>query len=394
MIKIKAFNAGPGDSFLISFPIEKFNVLVDGGYKATYTKQIEKELIKIKDRGESLDLLVITHIDNDHINGIIELIKKNGSFEDSKIIKINEIWFNSYFNSPSFNEDYKISKEALEILKKSIQQNDSENYSGDIGIEEAKSLSKLLLEGKYQVNTSFDFLSVYYEKDCTFGFNKNIYFKIVSPTIEDLWKLDEEFMKKIGAAEKKTILGYNTEVAELYEKYIISLENESLGSGRFNLSGNNDIEELAALEDIEKNSLNNTCSIAFIVEYRKKKMLFLGDASLNIYRGALENIYKDKIPSFDLVKVSHHGSKYNISSDFLKKIKCKKFLISTDGSGNHEHPDKETIAKILKNVVVEKEIIVNIENQSKARWIQKLSNDEVLKKKYKFSLNIKDSFEV
>ena len=41
-------------------------------------------------------MLVVTHIDNDHIGGIIELLKENGSNENPHIIEIRNIWHNSY----------------------------------------------------------------------------------------------------------------------------------------------------------------------------------------------------------------------------------------------------------------------------------------------------------
>jgi beta-lactamase superfamily II metal-dependent hydrolase len=50
----------------------------------------------------------------------------------------------------------------------------------------------------------------------------------------------------------------------------------------------------------------------------------------------------------DLFKLCHHGSKANTSPTLLKIIECGHFAISTDGT-KHNHPDRETIARILVN---------------------------------------------
>jgi hypothetical protein len=46
------------------------------------------------------------------------------------------------------------------------------------------------------------------------------------------------------------------------------------------------------------------------------------------------------------VKLSHHGSKYSLSKEFLSLIDCQQFLISTDGS-RYGLPHKATLARIL-----------------------------------------------
>lgn len=49
--------------------------------------------------------------------------------------------------------------------------------------------------------------------------------------------------------------------------------------------------------------------------------------------------------SYDFIKLSHHGSVRNLSEEWSGKIKCQTYMICADGS---THPDKQTIAKLLK----------------------------------------------
>ena len=50
------------------------------------------------------------------------------------------------------------------------------------------------------------------------------------------------------------------------------------------------------------------------------------------------------------MKLSHHGSKGNISKEFLEIIDCSDFLFTTNGGiGGAYHPDRKTIALIKNN---------------------------------------------
>lgn len=95
-IEIEVLPANEGDCILITIEKEDIHILIDGGTAETYRNYLKTRLIQLKNEGKVIDLLIVTHIDNDHIGGIIELFKENGSDMDSKIIRIRNIWHNSY----------------------------------------------------------------------------------------------------------------------------------------------------------------------------------------------------------------------------------------------------------------------------------------------------------
>lgn len=88
--------ADEGDCFLIMAEKENINILIDGGTAKTYHRVLKPKLQELNRLGKCIDLLVVTHIDDDHIGGILELLKENTSDSESKIIKIKNIWHNSY----------------------------------------------------------------------------------------------------------------------------------------------------------------------------------------------------------------------------------------------------------------------------------------------------------
>ena len=92
----------------------------------------------------------------------------------------------------------------------------------------------------------------------------------------------------------------------------------------------------------------NGSSIAFVLEKKDMKVLLLGDSHPTQIIESLRQHYKEEnFPiEFDVIKISHHGSQKNTSNELLEIINSKKYVFSTNGKG-HNHPDKETIARII-----------------------------------------------
>ena len=96
--------------------------------------------------------------------------------------------------------------------------------------------------------------------------------------------------------------------------------------------------------------LVNWSSIAFYINCDNVKALMLGDSypstvvkSLQTFGFSEENKLK-----VDCFKVSHHGSRNNISNELLDMIDCDQYVFSTNGGlGAACHPDRETIGNIL-----------------------------------------------
>ena len=98
MLKLKMLQADYGDSFILICGSEKNPryTLIDGGPEGTYESVLKSELELIRDSDRDhergLDLLIVSHVDTDHIYGIIELLadiddqRKNQKQETIQII--------------------------------------------------------------------------------------------------------------------------------------------------------------------------------------------------------------------------------------------------------------------------------------------------------------------
>jgi beta-lactamase superfamily II metal-dependent hydrolase len=339
---LKVFN---GDAIHINYQNDErdINILVDSGSEDSYIKEekeqkpprkvniiegeFKKFLDEMKSTGKIIDLLIITHVDYDHIGGIIKWIESDEF--DCQLIK--KVWFNSgqlineYFNTNHENDNrINVRQKKVDTVKTTI--------------EDGVKFEEILEEHNLWDRKIIKAYDSYDEKEL------GVKFIILSPNEENLKKLltkwkDEE-PESIKTAKKTD---YDNTLSELLDK---------------NISYDG--------------SVHNGSSISFILEIENKKLLFLADSFHTTILKTLNKLYENTI-DFDLVKLSHHGSKYNISDKLLKKINCKKYIISTDGS-IHSHPHKETLAKIINNTP-DSELYFNYIDLAKRIFIEQDKKD-------------------
>jgi len=388
-VNIKAFPARGGESILISLDgINKTNILIDCGYKSTY-KLIKKELIKIRERGEKLDLLVLTHIDNDHINGARSILQ---DYIEGNICDILEIWINDYFRICNLKIDNNDegNLESLELLRRIIKQKypiDHQEYSdNNVGYKEANILTEYLsnIKVKDKINSKFGGEPIYIEdkdnlKNITI--NEEIEITLIGPRKKILIDLIEEWNKYLYEKGFKNEIIKSKELARAFELFYINNMNQDL---EINSKVTNCTTQLKSIDDIV--SFNefkleniNRSSISFILKFHDKTLLFLGDSSPVDYDEVLSYISKqneDKKIPFELVKVSHHGSKFDTSSNLFNYITSKRYLILTNGNG-YDHPDLESIAKIILKQDDKKEILFNYRHNKVIRFIKNYKLDKL-----------------
>ena len=298
------------------------------------------ELSQIKSKGEFIDLLIITHIDDDHIGGICRW------FEDSKFEKtiIKKVWFNSKknivrkFRADSSEVESTVKLNMNTSSKKSVKQG---CYLED-KLEELNIWIKDIIVEKYEDEIG----------ECKI--------KVLSPGLKGLKKLSEKWE------------------SEEYKNTKKAKKNDYKYS----------IEELYLKPDVEDDSIPNESSIAILIEYRSSKVLLLGDAKSSVIEAALKNMGYDETNriKLNLLKVSHHGSKKNISKELLKIIDCNNYAISTD-SQRYGLPDKECMSKIIMSNT-ETSLYFNYDYVKKKRIF---SEEEY--EKYNFRCNILKSDE-
>lgn len=305
-VKIKPLESFHGDSILVSFDDKGTtrNILIDGGPGNTYSKPpkaLKREIEKIEKSGENIDLLVITHVDDDHIGGIIRIFE----YEDPNLDKIQKVWFNSGdLISKFFKTKVDPGRENPLILRS----------DPDMSIKQG-----ITLENSLKKMNCWEREVIYSGRDTVRFYGSNI--NILSPNKKGLRKLNKKWEKEEEG---------EVDLAGDYTDYKIPISK--LITRRFK----------------EDKSVPNESSISFLFECQGKKILFLADAHPSVAAGSIKKLgYSSrKKLELDMVKIAHHGSRRNISPGLLKLIKCRNYLISTNGK-RYGLPDKEAMARII-----------------------------------------------
>ena len=284
--------ASNGDAILIS--ADGKNILIDGGYKSTYENSTVKELKIIVEKGEYLDLVILTHFDADHVVGLTALLE-----DQTYSLLVKEVWFN------------KFSELDKHLYDTSFDASHTQGISFEDAVVRLEQRNPKLI-----VRSHVD--SKIFNQDISLS--KKLTLSVMSPTPLSLQNLAENYKDELNKTQN------------------------------FNSSGGLDdtffeFSELWDKPDTPDTSVTNGSSIAIMLTYKTDQYLFLGDAHINIISDALraKGRTKNNKECIHFIKLSHHGSKFNISQDFLELVTCKHYYIST-----RKRSHKETIAKIIK----------------------------------------------
>lgn len=336
------YKADNGDC--ISIQTEDNFVLIDGGTAQSFDTWKES----IVGQFEKIDLLIITHIDNDHTNGIIKLLEAKGCPEIKQVCfnGVEQLFKNlDNTNKPDRRIDTKLNALASECAVASDKEN--------IGYSEGTSLSYILNRHSLRCNEISSGQTISVENTQKFE-TGSLIFNVIGPDLATLSELKDNWQYKLNerGIRPKVI---NKSFANSFEAYIQTYENLTTNT---TLISSNSIQSIGSLANeifVPDSSLSNKSSFSFLIQKNHKKILYLGDCHAETVISWLNNNQIDKI-KVDAVKISHHGSKNNTSLALLERIDCQKYLISTNGK-SHGHPHLETLARIA---VINKDIKTNI----------------------------------
>jgi beta-lactamase superfamily II metal-dependent hydrolase len=340
-VTIEAFPADNGDCLLVS--CGDCHILIDTGYDDTFTNYLIPRFKELKQAGEKLSRLIITHIDQDHIHGAIPMIKANGSAQQSNIIEIEQVWHNSYRHLHRNDAPEEITSEGKQIISRLKTSGSSVGQT--VSAREGSSLAAELLGGKYKWNIDFQEGPVVAPASPV-TICQGVTITLLSPTAQKLEKLDKFWKRELKKIGFKDRFGKNDLFDDAYEFLLFKEKEPNPVLVETQASSSTvSFDMRYATKIAEDGRASNGSSIAFVLEMGGKKLLFLGDSHPSVILSGLKSIYGEEPMQFDFIKISHHGSYYNSSLELLNFIDAPKYCISTDGLGHH--PNLETLCWIV-----------------------------------------------
>jgi hypothetical protein len=309
---LEALQAEKGDSLILHFgkPTAPRFIVIDGGPAVVYGNTLKPRLEQIrgnfknkKDGKLDIDMVMVSHIDDDHINGILRWFEE---LQDKGLpFNIGTLWFNS-FDEAIGNLDKEL-KSALAALTVKSAPVDSKAIVASVGQGRSlRSTTDLLGIG---FNEGFIGLVMAPEKiqDAVLDIGAGLKFHVLCPSRKRLEALGTEWEAKIKDSKNKAMV--------------------------------------AAFSD---KSIANLSSIVVLAECGGKRMLLTGDARGDDILFGLDHggLLKSGKIHVDLFKFPHHGSNRNMTLEFLRQVTADHYVISANGE--NDNPDPEIFGWLAK----------------------------------------------
>jgi beta-lactamase superfamily II metal-dependent hydrolase len=317
---LEALQAAHGDALLLHYGQAHSPMLavVDAGPSGIYRDSVRPRLEQIRAHRApgatmTIDFVVVSHIDDDHIHGITDLTKElvaaAGAPGDPPFA-ITNLWHNAFTDVV---DDDDVSGVAAAVATASLESDG--HASGLAGA--ASSLETALVLASVgqgdQLRRDADRLSL----------NRNDGKKLlVAPAKTDM-----------GHGLKVTIVGPLKDQLEALQREWDKSIKRKKGTAH---------EQAAAVAAYVDDSIPNLSSIVLLLELHGKRMLLTGDARGDFVLAGLKATgHLKKTLHLDVLKVPHHGSNRDVEKAFFKQVTADHYVISANGK--YGNPDTETL---------------------------------------------------
>jgi beta-lactamase superfamily II metal-dependent hydrolase len=332
MFIIKFLPARFGDAIWITYGRNQdlHHILIDGGTAGTH-KDLRKELQNLQERDRIFDLVVVTHIDRDHIEGVLELLS-----EPKPDYVIKDIWFNGYQHLPC---------------------NEKEEYFGAV---QGEKLTDRILQSKLPWNKKFQGKAIFVPDTGRLPAKRlsgGMKLTVLSPTLKGLSDLQPTWDEELRDNN-------------LDPHHILEPNDTEISADEEETFGGVDLPNVDALADkefISEITPANTSSIALMVEFCGKRVLLAGDADPDVLLSSLKRFSPTQSTRLDVFKISHHGSQYQTNKDLLQVVNCPVFVFSTNGS-IYKHPDQEAVSRVIKMGGKKPQLVFNYRSSLNQIW--------------------------
>lgn len=323
MLRVQMLPAEHGDALVLEYGTsggrDRRFVVVDGGPENAYegVRRHIAELLPADEGGRRVELLVVTHVDGDHIEGVVKLLQ-----DDDLAVRPDDVWFNDWRHLQSVG--------------------DPVDEPTRLGPEAGEFLAALIENAGLACNAAFRGRAVVVpetpdEPLPSVTLPGGLRLTVVSPTFDTLRRLRKRWDKVIrdaGFTPGDTAAALRQFAARRWAKRPVTLGDERRRS---------------TLDNSEANG----SSIALVAEYRGRRVLLAGDAFAPELRAGLERFRRqsgepeDEPLRLDGFKLPHHGSDKNLTPQLLDAIRCDHYLVSTNGK-RFRHPDQQALAMLVE----------------------------------------------
>jgi beta-lactamase superfamily II metal-dependent hydrolase len=359
-MKLNIFQSGSGDCLLLSSD-DGHHILVDGGFGKNYTDNVRDNLQGIT--GGSLDLVCLSHIDSDHISGILKMLDDE---VDWRVFKNHEndppgtsdftqpdfarpptieaFWYNGFKDivddTTAVEEVLLFNTRALGFANADLARAADMQFLAT-GVKQGLKMQNRIGPNQLGIplNPPGQGKPLLVKDPATrFQFGA-MQITLLGPFKEDLERLRVEWNLYVKN-NKDAILKVQKKAEE----------DQQL----FGLSDSETARRLLAAYAQSQTRGNvtppNLASIVFLAEEGNQKILMTGDGRDDeIIKGLRFTNHLDAQDRLhvDILKVQHHGSINNVNREFCKAVTAENYVICGGSGGNHKNPDTDVLQFII-----------------------------------------------
>lgn len=317
VLRLHVVQADYGDSLILEYgqAAAPHFLLIDGGPAGVYQAHLKPALRELARRGATLDAVLLTHVDADHVVGLVDLFYDLVEAKEKNLpafIPARALWHNTFQQAlglPDFAyEPFRqfaatpAPDGSLNPVAYSIQQ-------GELLLAAARDLGM-------PVNAGFDQGLIQFQEPSRPLELDGVKLWVLGPRPQNLERLKQDWLKWYERRKKRP----------------------GFGSGA-----------QKAARAIDR-SVANRSSIVLLAEGGGRRILLGGDAHGDDILYALQQAGlsgADGCLHLDVLKVPHHGSLRNVSPAFFQKISADTCVISANKHNNDGNPDLEMLDWIL-----------------------------------------------
>lgn len=362
-MKLTVFQAAKGDCLLLE-GADGRRMLVDGGMPLAYTAHVAPALSALRGpNGDGrIDLVYVSHIDQDHIGGILRLLDDvvawrvhdhhlaagNASHAAPHVLRppeIDGIWHNAFHEQVGDNAG-PIGR--MLAASASILAGAEENVAltaavraGELAtsVSEAIRVSRRIGPGQLGIRLNFEFGGgLAYLRDGLPSLSLGgMRLFVLGPTAHYLRELREEW---------NAWLGEHQEALERIARSARRAERD-LDASALDATIALTLTQAKELGNIKNVTPPNLASLMFLVEEAGRTILLTGDGHARHILGGLRRqgrLDDDVGIHVNVLKVQHHGSENNIDRAFCRKVTADEYVFC--GNGEHDNPDLDVIGAI------------------------------------------------
>ncbi|HUP23096.1 MAG TPA: MBL fold metallo-hydrolase [Thermoanaerobaculia bacterium] len=365
-MKLTVFQSDKGDCLLIEGS-NGTTLLADGGMAASYSKHVAPSMNRLRKAGRSLDLVYVSHIDADHIAGILQMMddevgwrvyehqQAQGNPKASKLKPksprppaVRAVWHNAFHDQIQKNrgalEELFIASMKTNLLAEELREN-LERLDDLMTSERQALLLRHRLSAK-QLGIPVNGPSAGHLMFIGQGATVNnpialgeLTITVVGPRNEELENLrkrwndwirdNEEAIRRIREQAREEAERLHADEARSFQAALGSLAQQ--------------------LGDRRNVSVPNLASLMLVVEDAGKSLLLTGDSHPDDIRAGLEldgRLDATGRAHFDVIKFQHHGSKNNVDEDFCAKITADHYVFC--GDGGHHNPHLDAVDMLIR----------------------------------------------